>query len=149
MPSVRDLRDRIKSLKNTQQITKAMKSVAGQLKLDLAQYRELAAFAKLSSDLDKNTQATLTRGEKITEVLKQPQYQPQLMEEQVILIYAATKGYLTKIDTVRLQQWSHSFIAFLREKQPAIIASIKDTNALSDDNAKALASAIEEFNKSF
>jgi F-type H+-transporting ATPase subunit alpha len=129
--------------------TKAMKSVAGQLKLDLAQYRELAAFAKLSSDLDKNTQATLTRGEKITEILKQPQYQPQLMEEQVVVLFAATKGYLAKIETPRLQEWSHSFIAFLREKHADIIASIKDTNALSDDNAKALGAAIEEFGKSF
>ncbi|HEY0798780.1 MAG TPA: F0F1 ATP synthase subunit alpha, partial [Candidatus Baltobacteraceae bacterium] len=73
---------------------KAMRSVAGQLKLDLAQYRELAAFAKLSSDLDKTTQATLTRGEKITEILKQPQYRPQLVEDQITLIFAATKGYL-------------------------------------------------------
>jgi len=129
--------------------TKAMKSVAGQLKLDLAQYRELAAFAKLSSDLDKNTQATLTRGEKITEILKQPQYQPMDVDEQVVLIYAATKGYLTKIETARLQDWSASFIAFLKEKQPAILTSIRDTNALSDDNTKALVAAIEEFNKSF
>jgi F-type H+-transporting ATPase subunit alpha len=129
--------------------TKAMKSVAGQLKLDLAQYRELAAFAKLSSDLDKNTQATLTRGEKITEILKQPQYQPQAMEDQVALIYAATKGYLTKIETQRLQDWSHGFINFLHEKHGDITKSIQDTNALSDDKAKALVSAIEEFNKSF
>lgn len=129
--------------------TKAMKSVAGQLKLDLAQYRELAAFAKLSSDLDKNTQATLTRGEKITEVLKQPQYQPQDVSEQVILIYAATKGYLTKIDTARLQDWSHSFLADLAAKKPEILKSIQDTNALSDDNAKALVTAIEEYNKTY
>ena len=70
--------------------------VAGQLKLDLAQYRELAAFAKLSSDLDKNTQAQLTRGEKITEILKQPQYQPQAVEDQVAVIFAATRGYLDR-----------------------------------------------------
>jgi len=129
--------------------TKAMKSVAGQLKLDLAQYRELAAFAKLSSDLDKNTQATLTRGEKITEVLKQPQYQPQDVAEQVILIYAATKGYLTKIETPRIQEWSHGFLAFLAEKHPQILASIKDTSALSDDTTKSLVSGIEEYNKTF
>jgi len=129
--------------------TKAMKSVAGQLKLDLAQYRELAAFAKLSSDLDKNTQATLTRGEKITEILKQPQYHPQPMEEQVVLLYAATKGYLTKIETPRLQQWAVSFISFLRDKHPEIVDSIRDTNALADDKAAALGEAIEEFNKSF
>ncbi|GAC1300364.1 MAG: F0F1 ATP synthase subunit alpha [Vulcanimicrobiaceae bacterium] len=129
--------------------TKAMKSVAGQLKLDLAQYRELAAFAKLSSDLDKNTQATLTRGEKITEVLKQPQYQPQDVSEQVILIYAATKGYLTKIETARLQDWSRSFLRHLASTKPEILKSIQDTNALSDDNAKALVSAIEAYNKTF
>ncbi len=129
--------------------TKAMKSVAGQLKLDLAQYRELAAFAKLSSDLDKNTQATLTRGEKITEILKQPQYQPQAVEDQVVVIYAATKGYLTKIDTARLQEWSHGFVNFLHEKHGDITKSIQETNALNDDKSKALVTAIEEFNKSF
>ena len=129
--------------------TKAMKSVAGQLKLDLAQYRELAAFAKLSSDLDKNTQATLTRGEKITEILKQPQYQPQAMEDQVLVIYAATKGYLTDIETPRLQEWQHSFVNFVHEKHGDIVKSIQETNALNEDNAKALGSAIEEFNKSF
>jgi F-type H+-transporting ATPase subunit alpha len=129
--------------------TKAMKSVAGQLKLDLAQYRELAAFAKLSSDLDKNTQATLTRGEKITEILKQPQYQPQNIEDQVPLIYAATKGYLTNVETARLQEWSHSFIAFLHEKHAAITDGIRDSKALSDDTTKALVAAIEEFNASF
>ncbi len=129
--------------------TKAMKAVAGQLKLDLAQYRELAAFAKLSSDLDKNTQATLTRGEKITEILKQPQYQPMAMEDQVVLIYAATKGYLTNIETIRLQEWSRSFVDWLHEKHGDIPKAIADTNALSDDNAKALGSAIEELNKTF
>ncbi len=129
--------------------TKAMKSVAGQLKLDLAQYRELAAFAKLSSDLDKNTQATLTRGEKITEILKQPQYQPMAMEDQVALIYAATKGYLTNIETIRLQEWAHSFVDWLHEKHGDIVKSIADTNALGDDNAKALGAAIDEFNKAF
>lgn len=129
--------------------TKAMKSVAGQLKLDLAQYRELAAFAKLSSDLDKNTQATLTRGEKITEILKQPQYQPMAMEDQVTLIYAATKGYLTNVETIRLQEWSRSFIDWLHQKHGNITTAIADTNALSDDNAKALGAAIEEFDKTF
>jgi len=129
--------------------TKAMKSVAGQLKLDLAQYRELAAFAKLSSDLDKNTQTTLTRGEKITEVLKQPQYQPQDVAEQVMLIYAGTKGFLTNIATQRIQEWSHGFLGFVHESQPEIVKSIRDTNALSDDTAKSLGAAIEAYNKTF
>jgi F-type H+-transporting ATPase subunit alpha len=128
---------------------KAMRSVAGQLKLDLAQYRELAAFAKLSSDLDKNTQATLTRGEKITEILKQPQYRPQAVEDQVVVIFAATRGHLTDIPTPRLQEWAGSFLSFLYAKHPEIPAAIVGTKTLSDDTAKALAEVIGEFNKSF
>jgi len=128
---------------------KAMRTVAGPLKLDLAQYRELAAFAKLSSDLDKNTQAQLTRGEKITEILKQPQYEPQKVEDQILLIYAATKGFLTDIPTPRLQDWAHRFVSFVHEKYAAITDSIVSSKQLSDDNAKALEAAINEFNKSF
>jgi len=128
---------------------KAMRSVAGQLKLDLAQYRELAAFAKLSSDLDKTTQATLTRGEKITEILKQPQYQPQAVEDQVALIFAAGKGYLTKIATPRLQEWSGRFIVFLHEKYPQVPKSIQESTQLTDENAKTLGEAIDAFNKTF
>ncbi|MFN2459137.1 MAG: F0F1 ATP synthase subunit alpha [Candidatus Velthaea sp.] len=128
---------------------KAMRSVAGPLKLDLAQYRELAAFAKLASDLDKNTQAQLTRGEKITEILKQPQFQPQAVEDQVVLIYAATKGFLTNIPTPRLHEWSNGFLNFVHEKHPAVTDSIRSTNQLSDDASKELEAAINEFNPSF
>jgi len=123
--------------------------VAGPLKLDLAQFRELAAFAKLASDLDKNTQQQLTRGEKITEVLKQPQFHPQLVEEQVAVIYAATKGYLDEVPTNKIAAWESSFVHNLREKHPEILEAIKTTSQLSDDNTKALVAAIEEFNKSF
>jgi F-type H+-transporting ATPase subunit alpha len=128
---------------------KAMRSVAGQLKLDLAQYRELAAFAKLSSDLDKNTQATLTRGEKTTEVLKQPQYQPQSVEDQIALIFAATKGYLTNIPTPRLQEWASRFVPFLHEKYAQVPKAIVESKLLSDETAKSLVQAIEEFNRTF
>jgi F-type H+-transporting ATPase subunit alpha len=128
---------------------KAMRTVAGPLKLDLAQYRELAAFAKLSSDLDKNTQAQLTRGEKITEILKQPQYEPQKVEDQILLIYAATKGFLTDIPTPRLQDWAHRFVSFVHEKYAPITDAIVSSKQLSDDNAKQLETAINEFNKSF
>ncbi len=128
---------------------KAMRSVAGPLKLDLAQYRELAAFAKLASDLDKNTQAQLTRGEKITEILKQPQFQPQKVEDQILLIFAATKGFLTDIPTPRLQEWGNAFVNFVHEKHAAITDSIRDTKALSDDATKQLEAAILAFNKSF
>ncbi|HTV75285.1 MAG TPA: F0F1 ATP synthase subunit alpha [Candidatus Acidoferrales bacterium] len=128
---------------------KAMRSVAGQLKLDLAQYRELAAFAKLSSDLDKTTQATLSRGEKITEILKQPQYQPQRVEDQVALIFAATKGYLANITTPRLQEWANRFLPFLHEKYAQVPKAIVESGQLSEETSKALVQAIEEFNKSF
>ncbi len=128
---------------------KAMRSVAGPLKLDLAQYRELAAFAKLASDLDKNTQAQLTRGEKITEILKQPQYQPQAVEDQILLIYAATKGFLTDIPTPRLQDWSHRFVQFVHEKYATITDSIRTTSQISEETTKSLEAAIADFNRSF
>jgi F-type H+-transporting ATPase subunit alpha len=126
-----------------------MRTVAGPLKLDLAQFRELAAFAKLASDLDKNTQQQLTRGEKITEVLKQPQFHPQPVEEQVAVIYAATRGYLDAIPTAKLAAWESSFVTFLREKHGGVLEQIRTTSQLSDDNTKALVAAIEEFNQSF
>jgi F-type H+-transporting ATPase subunit alpha len=129
--------------------TKAMKSVAGQLKLELAQYRDLAAFAKLSSDLDKSTQMQLMRGEKMTELLKQPQYQPQAMEDQVAIIYAATNGFVNEIATPRLQNWASGFIGFLHAKHPEIPQAIADSNQLSDDVKQKLNAAITEFNKSF
>ena len=128
---------------------KAMRTVAGPLKLDLAQFRELAAFAKLASDLDKNTQQQLTRGEKITEVLKQPQFHPQPVEEQVAVIYAATKGYLDEMPTNK-----HRRVGIVVRALPAREArrdprTVRTTSQLSDDNTKALIAAIEEFNKSF
>ena len=126
-----------------------MKSVAGQLKLELAQYRDLAAFAKLASDLDKATQNQLMRGEKLTELLKQAQYQPQAMEDQVAIIYAATNGYVNDIATTRLQNWARAFVAYLHEKRPEIPKAIADTNQLADDVKKQLDAAIAEFNKSF
>jgi F-type H+/Na+-transporting ATPase subunit alpha len=129
--------------------TKAMKSVAGQLKLELAQYRDLAAFAKLSSDLDKATQMQLLRGEKMTELLKQPQYQPQAMEDQVALLYGATKGYVNDIATTRLQNWATGFIGFLHEKYPDVPKAIAESGQLSDDNKKQLDAALTEFGKTF
>jgi F-type H+-transporting ATPase subunit alpha len=129
--------------------TKAMKSVAGQLKLELAQYRDLAAFAKLSSDLDRSTQMQLLRGEKMTELLKQPQYEPQAMEDQVAIIYGATKGYVNDIPTVRLQGWARRFVEFLHARHPEIPKAIADSGQLSDDVKSQLDAALTEFNKSF
>jgi F-type H+-transporting ATPase subunit alpha len=129
--------------------TKAMKSVAGQMKLELAQYRDLAAFAKLSSDLDKATQMQLMRGEKLTELLKQPQYQPQPTEDQVALLYGATNGFVNDVPTPRLQAWAKGFIAFLHQKYAAIPETISSSGQLSDDTKKQLETALAEFNKSF
>jgi len=129
--------------------TKAMKSVAGQLKLELAQYRDLAAFAKLASDLDKSTQMQLLRGEKLTELLKQPQYQPMPNEDQVAILYGATKGYVNDIPTARLQEWARSFVSFLHEKYADIPQSIASTGQLPDDVKQKLDAALTEFNKSF
>ena len=129
--------------------TKAMKSVAGQLKLELAQYRDLAAFSKLASDLDKATQNQLMRGEKLTELLKQPQYQPQLMEDQVVILYGATNGYVNDIPTERLQQWAKAFIDFLHQKYAAVPEAIASSGQLSDETKKKLNEALTEFNKIF
>ena len=126
-----------------------MKAVAGQLKLDLAQYRELAAFAKLASDLDKGTQQQLNRGDKTTAILVQPQLQPQPLEDQVPVIFAATRGYLDAIPTGRLQDWVSRFIPFLHERYADVPNTIRDTGALSDDVQKKLVAALEEFNKGF
>ncbi|MDQ2663084.1 MAG: F0F1 ATP synthase subunit alpha [Candidatus Eremiobacteraeota bacterium] len=129
--------------------TKAMKSVAGPLKLELAQYRDLAAFAKLGSDLDKSTQNQLMRGEKLTELLKQPQYQPQAVEDQVAILYAATKGFVNDVPTDRLQEWSKGFVSFLHDKYAAVPEDIVASGQMSDDTKNTLEKALAEFNKSF
>jgi F-type H+-transporting ATPase subunit alpha len=128
---------------------KAMRSVAGRLKLDLAQYRALAAFTKLAADLDKNTQQQLTRGEKITEILVQRQYHPQPVEDQVAVIFAATRGYLDALPTNKLQDWVARFVAFVHEKHGDITSSIKEKKALDEETEKKLEAAIGEFNKNF
>jgi F-type H+-transporting ATPase subunit alpha len=128
---------------------KAMKQVAGPLKLDLAQGRALQAFAKMSSDLDKNTQNQLKRFDTITEILKQPQYEPQSVEEQVVLLYAATKGFISEIPHGRLQEWAHKFIPFINERHPQITSSIAETKAMNADASKSLEAAIAAFNASF
>ena len=130
-------------------LTKAMKSVAGQLKLELAQYRDLAAFAKLASDLDKSTQMQLLRGEKLTELLKQPQYQPMAVEDQVAILYGATKGFVNDIPTPRLQDWLRGFVAFLHDKHPDITSAIAQSGQLADETKQKLDAALTEFNKSF
>src|SRR6186997_3369072 len=118
--------------------TKAMKQVAGPLKLDLAQYRALAAFAQFASDLDKATRDQLTRGEKLSEVIKQPQYQPLAVEKQVAILYAATTGKLDDIPTPRVKEFETGFYRFLESERPKILQELGSSRALSDELATAL-----------
>ena len=118
--------------------TKAMKKVAAPLKLDLAQYRSLAAFAQFASDLDKATRDQLTRGEKLSEVVKQPQYQPMPVEKQVAILYAATKGALDDVPTPRVKEFEIQLYRFLETERPAILQDLGKGKTLTDDIAKAL-----------
>jgi F-type H+-transporting ATPase subunit alpha len=129
--------------------TKAMKKVAAPLKLDLAQYRSLAAFAQFASDLDKATRDQLTRGEKLSEITKQPQYQPLPVERQVAILYAATKGKLDDIPTPRVKEFEIQFYRFLETEQPKILEELGRTKDLTDDLSKALDTAIDAFRESF
>jgi F-type H+-transporting ATPase subunit alpha len=128
---------------------KAMRQVAGSLRLDLAQYRELAAFAQFGSDLDQATQKQLNRGRRLVEILKQPQYQPLPVEKQVAIIYAATNGYLDGIAVERLQEYEEGLYAFLDTRHPGIGANIVEKKILDDDLKKTMGSALEEYGKQF
>src|SRR5688572_30672618 len=125
--------------------TKAMKKVAAPLKLDLAQYRALAAFAQFASDLDKATRDQLTRGEKLSEIVKQPQYQPLAVEKQVAILYVATTGKLDDVPTPRVKEFETQFYRFLETERPKILQELGQTNALTDEIAAALDEAIERF----
>ena len=129
--------------------TKAMKKVAGQLRLDLAQYRELAAFAQFGSDLDKATLARLTRGERVTEVLKQDQYQPMAMEEQVVIIYAGVNGYLDDLPKDKIREFEVDFLKYMRSANGDVLAAIKDTGKMEANIEEKLVKAIDEFKSTF
>lgn len=125
--------------------TKAMRKVAGKLRLELAQFRELAAFAQFGSDLDKATREQLERGQRITEILKQPQYLPMPLEQQVMIIYAVTNDYLDDVEVEEVRGWEDAFHLFMKENHPEIGESIAREKTLSDEVAMALRKAIEEF----
>lgn len=129
--------------------TKAMKSVAGQLRLDLAQYRELAAFAQFGSDLDKATLARLTRGERVTEILKQGQYQPMPMEEQVVSIYTGVNGYLDDLPKDKVLEFETDFLKFMRSAYADVLNEIRSTGKLDDATEEKLQKAINEFKSTF
>lgn len=128
--------------------TKAMKSVAGQLRLDLAQYRELAAFAQFGSDLDKATLARLTRGEKVLEVLKQGQYVPMAMEDQVAMIYCGVNGYLDDVPKEQISAFESDFLKYLRANTD-VLKSISETKKIEDATNATLIKAIQDFKSTF
>ena len=130
------------------QIT-AMKKVAGTLRLDLAQYRELAAFAQFGSDLDKATKTKLTRGERLVELLKQPQYQPMPVEEQVAVLYAGTRGFLDDVAVSDAIRFGAELVEFMRNQKSEVLAEIVQTKDLGSETEKKLAAAIDEFKAGF
>ncbi len=129
--------------------TKAMKSVAGTLKLDLAQYWELQAFAQFASDLDKTTQAQLGRGQRIVEVLKQGQFQPMNVAHQVMIISAVTAGYADRVPLDQVKRWETGFFTFVADKYPELEAGILRTNAVSDEAKETLKKAIQQYTDQF
>lgn len=128
---------------------KAMKKVSGGLKLELAQYRELAAFAQFGSDLDKDTQEKLSQGERILQILKQPQYSPLSVEKQVMIIYAVSKKYLSDVSVDKVSQFESEFLSFMEQNYPNVGKAIIETKEFSDETEAELKKALEEFKKSF
>jgi F-type H+-transporting ATPase subunit alpha len=126
--------------------TKAMRQVAGQLKGDMAAFRELAAFATFGSDLDKATQRQLDRGYRLTEVLKQPQYEPQSLENQVMVIFSGTRGFTDSIPVEKMKAWEAAFVRFLETSYPGIGRDIAAKKVISDEIEAQLKDAVQAFN---
>ena len=129
--------------------TKAMKQVAGKMKLELAQFRELAAFAQFGSDLDPATQRQLDRGQRITEIMKQPQYQPVALEKQVMVFYAVTNNYLDKVALEKIKAWEEAFLRYMDASHPNIGRAIAAAKKLDDTTTEGLKLAIQDFNVTF
>jgi F-type H+-transporting ATPase subunit alpha len=129
--------------------TKAMKQVAGSIKLELAQYREMAAFAQFGSDLDKATQRLLNRGARLTELLKQPQYNPMPFEEQVVSIFAGVKGYLDGIAVADVTRFEHNLLEIMRGEHADVLKTIRDEQKLSGDTEEKLKAILEKFSRAF
>jgi len=128
---------------------KAMKSVAGTLRLDLAQYRELAAFAQFGSDLDKATQAQLARGQRLTEILKQPQYQPMDVEKQVLGIWAASNGYTDDIPVEQIRRFESELLRFIENAHPGLLQKMREQKALTDDIKSGLTQSLKDFKETW
>jgi F-type H+-transporting ATPase subunit alpha len=129
--------------------TKAMKQVAGRLRLDMASFRELAAFAQFGSDLDKTTQNQLNRGQHLQEILKQPQYEPMSLENQVMVIFAGTQGFADKVPLDRMRVWESALLRFMETSYPEIGKDIADKKRISDEIQPRLRAALEAFTNSW
>jgi len=129
--------------------TKAMKQVAGKIKGELAQYREMAAFAQFGSDLDASTQRLLNRGARLTELLKQPQFSPLKTEEQVVSIYAGVNGYLDPLPVNKVKPFEEGLLRYVREKAADVLEAIRTEKAISDKMMPKLKAAVDAFAKSF
>jgi len=128
---------------------KAMKSVAGSIKLDLAQYRELAAFSQFGSDLDKATLAQLNRGQRLVEILKQGQYQPMPVEKQVVSIWMATNGYVDDVPLPHVRRFEKELLEYLEVNAPEVLRGIRDSKAVSDEVKTALKDNATAFKEDF
>jgi len=129
--------------------TKVIKKLSGGIRTDLAQYRELAAFAQFASDLDDATRKQLERGRRVTELMKQPQYSPMTIAEMGIVLYAVNNGYFDDIEVNRVLPFQNGLLQYLKTQQAALIANIMKKRELDDDDAKTLATAIAEFKKTW
>ncbi len=129
--------------------TKAMKQVAGKIKGELAQYREMAAFAQFGSDLDAATQKLLNRGARLTELLKQGQFAPLKMEEQVVSIYSGVNGYLDGLPVAKIKSFEEGLLRTMREKHASVMEAIRTEKAISDKTMPLLKAAVDAFAKSF
>ncbi|RPJ21705.1 MAG: F0F1 ATP synthase subunit alpha, partial [Chloroflexi bacterium] len=129
--------------------TKAMKQVAGRLRLDMASYRELAAFALMASDLDKATQQQLGRGQRMQEILKQPQYSPMSLSDQVIVLFAATNGYADQVPVASMAQWQTDLLKFMESSHPEIGREIVEKKSITDSIRANMAKALDAFRHSW
>ena len=129
--------------------TKAMKSVSGSIKLELAQYREMAAFAQFGSDLDASTQKLLNRGARLTELLKQAQFSPLPFEEQTVSIFAGTQGFLDSVETNRVTEYEAEMLSWIRSEHADILKAIRESKALGDEPKAKLKDALTAFGKQF
>ncbi|MGE5189702.1 MAG: F0F1 ATP synthase subunit alpha, partial [Gemmatimonadota bacterium] len=124
---------------------KAMKQIAGRLRLELAQYREMAAFAQFGSDLDKATQMQLARGARLVEILKQAQYEPQPVENQIVTIFAATNGFVDGYDVASLLRYETELSAYMKDRHGALLQELREKKTIDDALKAKLSAALEEF----